>query len=276
MKYKNLFIALAAFFSLASCSNIADDERLIFVEHKELETDPDESLYVATVLVEDFTGQKCTWCPFGTRVLEQQIALYGEERVIPVAIHSGPLGFRGTATQTGLMTELGVYYWNKNGFTNSTSQPTAVFNRRTTTDERDAWPASIYAELERKATCGIVASVAYNEATRQASITIECHAKEAKEAMLQLWLTESGITAMQIDNGETKRDYVHNHILRDAINGQDGDAVSLGMEPLTRTYTYTLPEQCNPANCHIVAFLYDETGVLQAQSISCTEQSASE
>lgn len=270
MRLKNILIALCTFFSFVACSTIDEDERLIFVEHKELQDSVTAGRFVSTVLVEDFTGQKCKWCPFGTRVLEEQIELYGAERVIPVAIHSGLLGYRGTATQVGLMTDLGVYYWNKNGFTNSTSQPTAVFNRRTTTDEREAWAASIFDELKRVATCGIIARSTYNDETREATITVQCQSAEAKEAMLQLWLTESGIIAMQIDGDETKRDYVHNHILRDAINGQDGEPITLGTEPTTRTFTYTLPEKCVPANCHIVAFLYDETGVLQAQSISCT------
>lgn len=263
MSIKNYIFAISAAASLAACSNIAEDERLIFVEHREIEKDPLDSLFVSTVLVEDFTGQKCTWCPFGTRILEEQQALYGSDRVVPVAIHSGNLGFRGTATSVGLMNDLGIYYWNCNGFNSATSQPTAVFNRRIVTDEREAWGASIFAELEHPAQAGMLMAVSCDEAARTAHLQVTCLAKEARSAMLQVWLTENGIQAMQIDNGQTRKDYIHNHVLRDAVNGADGEPVALAATPVTRDYDYEIPAVCVPRNCDLVAFLYDDSGILQ-------------
>lgn len=258
-------VTLCLLSALAACSNIKEDERLIFVEEKTLPgaTDDNDDEFVARVLVEDFTGQRCTWCPQGTIILKEQMELYGEDHVIPVAIHSGPLGFKGTASAVGLMTDLGIYYWDKNGFGNTTSQPTAVFNRRTVTDERDKWGNIIYSELSRQAQVGIELATSYDEATRQLRVTATCKAKSALDGNLQLWLTESHIIALQIDGGTTNRSYEHDHILRDAINGNDGEAVSLGTAPQDKTATYTLDDKYVAENCQVVAFVYNNAGVQQ-------------
>lgn len=263
MNARKLSLCLLAATALHGCSDIADDERLIFVEHKEIDAGA-IAAFKATVLVEDFTGQKCTWCPQGTLVLEEQIALYGKERIIPVAIHSGPLGFKGTAKAVGLMTQLGVYYWNSNGFTSTTSQPTAVFNRHFTSDERDAWSTYIYNELSRTAKAGLTITNGYDSETRTLSVSAEWSALAEGDAHLQLWLTESNVKAMQIDNGVTIQDYTHNHILRDAINGEDGVEVTLSQTTASQKFTYTLDEKYVAENCDVVAFLYDDSGVIQA------------
>lgn len=255
-------LCLAAAFT--ACSNIEEDERLIFVEDKILDTGTSIG-FVPSVLVEDFTGQKCTWCPQGTLILEELMDLYGEERVIPVAIHSGRLGFKGTATSVGLMTDLGIYYWNQNGFTNETSQPTAVINRRHTTDNRDSWRSFIFAELNREATVDIELSTTFNEESRQLEVTATCLGKTPLKGNLQLWLTESNITAMQIDGGETRKDYIHNHVLRSAINGNDGEEIEIAATPIEKTYTCTLPANYMAKNCQVIAFVYNGSGVLQAK-----------
>lgn len=258
-------VTLCLLSALAACSNIKEDERLIFVEEKTLPstTVGNDDEFVARVLVEDFTGQKCTWCPKGTLILKELVELYGEDRVVPVAIHSGPLGFKGTATAVGLMTDLGIYYWDKNGFGNTTSQPTAVFNRSFTTDNRDVWGNAIFTQLNRTAQVGIELSTSYDEATRKVEASATCKAKSALNGNLQLWLIENDIIAMQIDEGVTNRGYEHDHILRDAMNGNDGEAISLGTEPQTKTVTYTLADKYVAENCQVVAFVYNSDGVQQ-------------
>ena len=80
---------------LTACSQIDEGERLIYVEPTEAQR---------AVLVEDFTGQKCVNCPNATNVLHDILEAYGENNIIPVAIHCGPYGLN---TATGLVTEAG-------------------------------------------------------------------------------------------------------------------------------------------------------------------------
>lgn len=257
---KKYIVSLLSVLSLAACSNIDEDERLVLVEDREIKGE-------VAVLVEDFTGQKCTNCPNATRLLTSIRETYGAEKVIPVAIHSGGYAFWGTPSALGLANDLGEYYWNKNGFNSLTPQPTAVFNRHTTSAETDQWTGIIYNEISSKAMISIEGSCSYDAATRTVTIKIEHKSNESVNANLQLWLTESDIVAMQVDNGITDRNYVHNHVLRDAINGNDGEPCSLGIEKQTVIRTYTIPEDYVAENCDVVAFFYNNNGVLNVIDI---------
>ena len=74
-----LYVALTAII-VASCSNIAEDDRLIYIE---------PVLNAGrNVLIEDFTGQRCTNCPKATDAIHEMQEAYGSS-VIPVAIHCG-------------------------------------------------------------------------------------------------------------------------------------------------------------------------------------------
>jgi hypothetical protein len=63
------------------------------------------------------------------------------------------------------------------------------------------------------------------------------------------------------------KNYIHNHVLRDAVNGHWGQELSLDADkPKTQTYTYAIPSdgKWNPAHLSIVAFVYNDNGVEQA------------
>ena len=84
---------------------------------------------------------------------------------------------------------------------------------------------------------------------------------------LQVWVTEDGIVAEQDDMGQHIADYVHDHVLRDALNGDWGEDISLtGGYGDTRElhYTLQLKPAWNPDNLAIVAFVYNDNEVLQA------------
>jgi hypothetical protein len=83
---------------------------------------------------------------------------------------------------------------------------------------------------------------------------------------LQLWVTEDNIIARQDSlNGIQIADYRHNHILRAAVNGNQGEAVSVsGLEDQKEFhYTATLKPGWKPENLSIVAFVYNDDEVVQ-------------
>ena len=76
MKIKNLFLGVATAamaMAAASCSNIDEGDRLIYVKPAEVGR---------AILIEDFTGQKCINCPTGTEIINSIVETYGEENVI--------------------------------------------------------------------------------------------------------------------------------------------------------------------------------------------------
>jgi hypothetical protein len=90
---------------------------------------------------------------------------------------------------------------------------------------------------------------------------------------LQVWVVEDSIVATQtrhdpIDNDNVTindQNYVHNHVLRTAVNGTWGDDFTIGEgERKTQTMTQTLDASWNVANLSVVAFVYNDSGVQQA------------
>lgn len=40
------------------------------------------------VIVEEFTGTWCGWCPGGIQNVEDMISLYGADKIIPIMVHN--------------------------------------------------------------------------------------------------------------------------------------------------------------------------------------------
>lgn len=250
---------------LSSCSEISDSRFIltdtVIIPNENIE----EVEFIPTVLIEDFTGQMCTWCPDGARLLADFRSTYGEARIIPVSIHAGGMGVKSSPSILGLMNELGEYYWTKNGFTESTAQPTAVINRRMISENRSQWEALIVEELARECDIAIVATSTF-EAERTFKLSLEITSKKELSCFLQIWLVENGIIAPQMDHGNVNMNYVHEHILRMALNGRDGEPISLGKKATRQMHSFTIPEDYNIENCSIIAFVYDNNGVLKTVS----------
>ena len=215
MKTKIFLCSLISLFTMA-CDHIDENDRLIYVEPEPLQR---------TVLLEDFTGQKCVNCPRGTKVIEQLQEAYGEG-IIAVGIHSGPLGFKGNATTLGLATDLGDEYYNH---WQLEYQPVGLINRHGAVNYTD-WMTKVREEMTKTSTIdiGLDALLSGNQIT----ITVSEWSIGAYDGKLQIWVLEDSITATQTrhdpidDDNVTINDknYVHNHVLRCAVNGAWGEA----------------------------------------------------
>ncbi len=244
-----LAMVLGAMFA-GSCSNIAEDERLIYVEPAEVNR---------TVLIEDFTGQKCVNCPNATNAIHDIQEAYGEETVIAVAIHCGPFGLA-----SGLMTDLGQTYWN-HWFSDTQGQPVAKINRGAANDEYSQWASVVSNELKKTTDVSLDLSTSYDDTKREVSIDISALGKVGVKEKLQIWVIEDGIVAAQKQpDGSTNKQYVHNHVLREAINGDWGEDITFTETPLPLHRTFVLNEKYVAENCAIVAFTYSDNGVSQA------------
>lgn len=244
-------LVLTALMMLA-CSHIDESERLIYVK-------PEAARRV--VLLEDFTGQRCVNCPKGTEVIEQLQQTYGDSAFIAVGIHGGPLGFAGNASFLGLATSMGDDYYNH---WKLEYQPVGLVNRHGAVNYTD-WARVVKEELAKtaplrmKMTAQLVAG--------QIEIALETLGTDGRTAgKLQVWIVEDQITALQLmPDGTANADYVHNHVLRAAVNGPWGDefAISEG-EQKSQVMTAIVEEGWKPANLSVVAFVYNDAGVQQA------------
>lgn len=267
MKRYNIFLTLIlAIVALTSCDEKGPDDRLIYVKPAEVKR---------AVLIEDYTGQRCVNCPKATLVIEQLQEQYGDDNVIAVGIYSGPFGKSPKGTPYKLTTETGNEYFNYFGLD---FQPIGLVNRHGAMLHTD-WAAAVTAELAKTAPLEITVTANATD-SRDINILCEVTGTDGTAAgKLQIWLIEDGIVAYQerhepIDNDNvtiSDTEYVHNHVFRAAVNGTWGEDFSIaegGTE--ARTYTFSAPDDWALQNVSVVAFLYNDTGVLQVTKTKLT------
>lgn len=259
MKIKNLFLGVATAamaMAAASCSNIDEGDRLIYVKPAEVGR---------AILIEDFTGQRCNNCPTGTEIINGIVDTYGEDNVIAVGIHSGPLGFPGTATAVGLVTDTGNEYYSHWDKENKMGQPWVIFNRKTSPDSHyNNWAAKVSTIISEKSNLTVNIANAYDAASRTLTTTVGADGLSGSvKGKLQVWIVEDGVTALQkMPDGSTNKKYIHNHVFRAAVNGTWGEDVTVKEgETTTKQYSYKLPEAWNADNIAVVAFVYNDSGV---------------
>ena len=236
---------------LVACDHIAEGDELIRVKQEPAQR---------VVLLEDFTGQRCVNCPLGSEVIEQLQKTYGDT-LVTVGIHSGPLGFKGNAKNVGLATDLGDEYYNH---WNLEYQPVGLINRHGAVNYTD-WAKAVKDELAKTSAIDMKASAALKDGS--IDIALEVTGKEnTVSGKLQVWVLEDGITAMQLmPDGSANREYVHNHVLRTAVNGAWGESFTINEgETKQQTLSQAVDSKWNTANLSIVAFVYNDDGVEQA------------
>ena len=259
MKIKNLFLGVATAamaMAAASCSNIDEGDRLIYVKPAEVGR---------AILIEDFTGQRCINCPTGTEIINGIVDTYGEDNVIAVGIHSGPLGFAGNSKTVGLMTDTGNEYYTRWDKENKMGQPWVIFNRKTSPDSHyNNWAAMVSTIISEKANLSVKIANAYDAGTRTLTTTVGADGVNGTvNGKLQVWIVEDGVKALQMmPDGKSNKEYIHNHVFRAAVNGTWGEDVTVKEgETTTKQYQYVLPETWNADNIAVVAFVYNDGGV---------------
>ena len=260
----NLFTLLSFF---VACDHIDESDRLIKVAEENNATTPppsDEGVSgtAKNVLIEDFTGQRCSNCPNGTKVIEQLQETYGDDRVIAVGIHSGPFGKLANGNLLPLTTETGCEYYDQRGVE---SQPGAQIDRKGVVIYNvQEWIKAVKEDL------GLLSEVKMEVEAKvngeNIDITLHEEAYGPFDGKLQVWILEDGITAQQImPDGTTNRSYVHNHVFRTAVNGTWGEDFSINAkESKSQTLSQHIDTTWNTDNLSVVAFIYNGNGVEQA------------
>lgn len=257
MKKIGLFIALAASLLLTACDNIDKADRLIYEK---------PNAVMRAVLLEDFTGQRCVNCPLGTEIIEQLVEEYGDA-VVAVGIHGGPLGFSGNATNVGLATETGNEYYNH---WNLEYQPVGLVNRHSPVNYPE-WAAEVNKELTKPATLDLHATADIDNNSIHIAVTT-FGTDGTTTGKIQVWVLEDGITALQLmPDGSSNKEYIHNHVFRQAVNGIWGDDFTISEgESKELEFTQALDAKWNADNLSIVAFVYNDNGVQQVVKAKVT------
>ncbi len=208
-------------------------------------TDPENK----NVVLEEFTGIHCVYCPQG-HAIAQQIYDNNPDDVVLINIHQG-----GYASPSGgepdFRTEFGDAIANQTGLTGYPSGTVNrhVFSGSSTAMGRGEWTNAASNILGQASYLNIACEANIVEATGQCTILVEVYyTGDSPEStnLLNVAILQSNILGPQT-GGNAGNSYNHKHMLRDLITGQWGIEIPETTEGsfYTTTLTYNLPEDYN-------------------------------
>lgn len=263
---KRLFLLATIIIGLAACSNIDEDERLIYVAPVEVQR---------AVLIEDFTGQKCINCPTATAEIHSLQQIYGEDNIIAVAIHSGPYAKTSKGFISDLGTTIGDEYYTHWGIE---AQPGVKINRGAPIYDTKQYASAIAAEMKK--TSPEYFQNLSAKLTDDDKIAVELRPSELAnnpDMRLQIWIIEDSINAeggnskyvQLLPDNKSDVNYVHNHVFRASMTHDPyGDDISKFDNMLT-VYKTSLEAHWNKNYLSVVVFLWTEKdGVLEVKRIN--------
>ena len=265
---KRIISALVGLTLITACDNIDENNR--YKDSGNIEAQKH-------VLLEDFTGQNCPNCPTAA-IIATELQNASNGNLIVVSIHAGGLSSKKFRTAEG-DEYFNTFYSDgeENGYPAGMIDRTIVNNSRVST-EYNKWGSYIASRYQVKAKIGLNVSCINDINSNKLVIntTMDGLSLSNEPLRLQLWLIEGGITSWQkvaMDDGSTITNaaYVHNHILRAAINGTWGEdfQVSNG-ESLHKQNEFVFDSnKYNAANCQIVAFVYNKSTYEVYQCSEC-------
>jgi hypothetical protein len=233
---------------------------------------PAEPAHVSTqqsnknVVLEEFTGVNCTYCPDGHKKANQ-IIKDNPGRVSVINIHQG--GY--AAVIPDYRTEWGDAIAAQTGLG---GYPSGTVNRHVFTAgktilDRGAFSAQSQTILSQPSYVNIALTAIVDENTRELTVDVELYytADASPVNLLNVALLQDSIIGPQVGASaypEMVKDgqYQHNHMLRDLLTKQWGDSIKQTTAGtfVARKYIYTIPEAYRniPANLdklEIVAFV---------------------
>lgn len=245
---KKLFFILSLIPFFAACDNVDEADRYI-------DTGPVE--VSRKVLLEEFTGQRCTNCPDAHKIIEALEEQYGDDLIV-VSIHAGSFGVNSPA---GLKQPEGDPYAEHWGVS---AYPAGVVDRNSGVLNMDQWAATIRSDIEKKTELQISLEAQLNDEGTEIEVFTTLVCPENLSGSLQLWVVENDIVAFQLDGDERVLDYVHNNVFRACVNGLWGQEIPLKANVVEyESNTITVNETWNLDNVRIVGFYYNNSGVVQ-------------
>ena len=226
------------------------------------------------ILVEEFTGQDCIYCPTGAEYIQSAIA-GNEDRVVEVRHHAGYY-------PDNLTCEADIQYAQLFGIN---SAPTGIINRAefgetckitfTATLSPDSIRSTIIRELAKPDYVTVNIETTYDETTREVTARIYGHLIQAipgSNTRLNVWLIESGYRGYQQSITGVLSNYMHTDYQRKSLTEIKGDELAFDADGnYDQTFTYTLPKtypaytesgasatkstEAMPATSRIVAFV---------------------
>jgi thiol-disulfide isomerase/thioredoxin len=213
-----------------------------------------ESTHTTKVMVEDYTGTWCQYCPRLAYALEQTVET--NANVIPVAVHDdSDMPFPNV---NALLSAFGI-----------TGFPSGRVNRTIDWNESIEQPISL---LENRQNMGLAINSSLSGNTITAEVKVHYDLKVIDENRIVVYLLENGLVYPQVnfynsdpsspfyEQGNPIMDFVHDHTARTTFTNVFGDPIPVEDTQTNSTYianySLAIPGSVqNSANLELVAFV---------------------
>jgi len=215
-----------------------------------------------SVVIEEYTGVRCPFCPDGAAVL-QEILDDNPERAFGVACHPENGNYNTPyGTDEDLRRTFLIAFWTS-AFAGYIAMPTAMISRRVWSNgnrsqSRSNWAG--YANIIMSDTSPVNIGVTSAIVGDTLIVNVEIYYTDSvtNGNALYCYLTESGIITQQA--GATGP-YEHHRVFRESFSGQWGDELLVDKRPgtfirYTYKYLYTASNY-DMAECQILVFIRD-------------------
>lgn len=213
------------------------------------------------VVLEEFTGIHCGWCPEGHKIAQSIYDQY-PEKVVLINIHQGGYATPSTG-EPDFRTQWGDALANEFIVT---GYPTGVVNRfnfntnknnDTITLSRGYWQSAAELIMAMPSPVNVGAESIYNPDTKELTVNVELFYTDntlKSTNYLQVAFLENHVIGPQASGGNS---YDHKYILRDFLTGQWGEAITETTKGtlVKKTYKYTVPDKYIINNCDIAVYV---------------------
>jgi hypothetical protein len=261
-------------------------------------TFPTVTNHTKKILIEDFTGHTCGNCPKAAKELHDIDSIY-PGKIIGLGVHVGGYaaptpGYNGspqTAFTADYRTTVGTTYDATFGASDF-GLPQGMFNRK----DYDAvnktqlkfypnWKTYAASIIAEPSVVDVQIVSNYTNSTRKICTAVRDSFLTSMSGTYNIvvLLTQDSIIDWQDYIGVVESNYVHRHVLRDAItpSGAWGELVATGTITAgtkhIKRFAYTIPADykgviCDVNKCHLVAFLYNTATyeIIQSEEIKIT------
>ena len=215
------------------------------------------------IVIEEFTGHKCIFCPQGTEEILRLDSIHGES-LIPVSIHAG--GFAtpedGKYSADYRVPPHGDAYLREFGVD---GYPTALISRLgAEVQKKDNWGILVDSLIDDVPFVELRLQNFYSEASNIVRVDLNAIFKVTPQRnySLQLFMLEDHIVNWQKDfrvSGGDIQSYDHRHMLRKVVNGTYGTALEGVQENVEIKYQFILPLESGwkPQDVESVAYIFD-------------------
>lgn len=253
MRYLRFIYLILTVVILSACEVISESDQKIPIEMEETNR---------TTLIVEFSGLKCNNCPLAAEEAHNLLAMYGEKLVV-VEMHPASNSLTNGGTKwdyTCLSADEYYKYWN------IPFLPYGVINMSQQTEYQE-WGSAYQQSSKMVSPITLTQQVNIDSTnTLQIEACINNLSYQHLDVQYIAWLTEDSIVGGQLmpDGKTQKKDYVHNHILRDAITDIWGMPIEVSAETSTTIpLNYTLPEKVVVKNCNIVGIVMKDGEAIQ-------------